>query len=208
LEQKSTETFQVTPWEVKGNIDYDKLVKDFGVQPISIDALPKVFQKEVLFRRGFVFAHRGFGNIITAIEHKKPFVMMTGLMPTGKFHIGHMLLAQQMVFYQKLGAKIYIAVADIQAKCDEKLGAMPASVKPWKAVVGAKNKEELLSTYFSDLKKTSSLGAELAVKYANRSKEIGLQLVADKVAYNENDVNTVLLTGFFHAYGPINNYLT
>jgi hypothetical protein len=27
------------------------------------------------------------------------------------------------------------------------------------------------------------------------------------VAFNENDVNTVLLTGFFHAYGPINNYL-
>jgi tryptophanyl-tRNA synthetase len=41
--------------------------------------------------------------------------MMTGLMPTGKFHIGHMLLAQQFVFYQKLGAKIYIAVADIEA---------------------------------------------------------------------------------------------
>jgi hypothetical protein len=27
------------------------------------------------------------------------------------------------------------------------------------------------------------------------------------VAFNEKDVNTVLLTGFFHAYGPINNYL-
>jgi tryptophanyl-tRNA synthetase len=41
--------------------------------------------------------------------------MMTGLMPTGKFHIGHMMLAQQMIFYQKLGAKIYIAVADLEA---------------------------------------------------------------------------------------------
>ncbi len=41
--------------------------------------------------------------------------MMTGLMPTGKFHIGHMLLAQQMIFWQNLGAKIYIAVADVEA---------------------------------------------------------------------------------------------
>ena len=40
---------------------------------------------------------------------------MTGLMPTGKFHLGHMLVAQQMIFYQKLGAKIYIAVADIES---------------------------------------------------------------------------------------------
>ena len=40
---------------------------------------------------------------------------MTGLMPTGKFHIGHAILAQQMIFYQNLGAKIYIAVADVEA---------------------------------------------------------------------------------------------
>jgi len=41
--------------------------------------------------------------------------MMTGLMPTGRFHLGHMIVAEQMVFYQSLGAKIYIAVADIEA---------------------------------------------------------------------------------------------
>jgi tryptophanyl-tRNA synthetase len=41
--------------------------------------------------------------------------MMTGLMPTGKFHFGHMIIAKQMVFYQKLGAKVYIAVADLEA---------------------------------------------------------------------------------------------
>ncbi|MCK5177295.1 MAG: tryptophan--tRNA ligase, partial [Candidatus Aenigmarchaeota archaeon] len=37
------------------------------------------------------------------------------LMPSGNFHIGHMILAKQMIFYQSLGAKIYIAVADIEA---------------------------------------------------------------------------------------------
>ncbi|MFC1750822.1 tryptophan--tRNA ligase, partial [Pseudomonadota bacterium] len=41
--------------------------------------------------------------------------MMTGLMPTGKFHIGHAILAQQFTFYQKLGCKLYIAVADIES---------------------------------------------------------------------------------------------
>jgi len=107
------EEFKVTPWEVKGDIDYDKLVKEFGVQ--HIDKLPKQFSEEVLFRRGIVFAHRGLGHIISAIEHKKPFVMMTGLMPTGKFHLGHMLVARQMIFYQQLGAKIYICVADVEA---------------------------------------------------------------------------------------------
>ena len=40
---------------------------------------------------------------------------MTGLMPTGKMHIGHMLLINQLIFWQSLGAKIYIAVADIES---------------------------------------------------------------------------------------------
>jgi len=103
----------ITPWEVKGNIDYDKLIREFGVTPFI--ELPKAFQSEILFRRGFIFAHRGFGQILSAIENRKPFVMMTGLMPTGKFHIGHMILARQIIMYQNLGAKVYIAVADIEA---------------------------------------------------------------------------------------------
>lgn len=105
--------FSVNPWEVKGDVDYFKLIKEFGVKPLS--GLPRVFTDNVLFRRGVVFAHRDFGQIVDAIEKKKKFVMMSGLMPTGKFHIGHMILAQQFVFYQGLGAKIYIAVADVEA---------------------------------------------------------------------------------------------
>jgi len=104
--------FHVDPWEVRGKVDYQRLVKEFGLRPLS--HLPKVFQESVLFRRGTVFAHRDFARIVEAIEKKKKFVMMTGLMPSGKFHIGHMILAQQFLLYQKLGAKIYIAVADVE----------------------------------------------------------------------------------------------
>jgi len=103
--------------------------------------------------------------------------------------------------------KQYVAVADISAKCDEKLGTLPKSILPWKAVVGNPNKEEVFKNYFNELKTMKTFGAELAKVYAKRSKEIGLKLVSDKVAFAEKDVNTVLLTGFFHAYGPINDYL-
>jgi len=89
------------------------LIKDFGISPL--DKLPEAFGKNILFRRKIVFAHRDMNKIIECIKSKKKFVMMTGLMPTGKFHLGHMILAQQMIFYQKLGAKLYIAVADIEA---------------------------------------------------------------------------------------------
>ena len=32
------------------------------------------------------------------------------------------------------------------------------------------------------------------------------KLVADKVADEIDHVNTVMLTGFYHAYGPVNNF--
>ena len=102
------------PWEVKGSIDYDKLLKEFGLSLISQLKLPEVFNKELFFRRGVIFAHRDFQKILNVINKKK-FVMMTGLMPTGKFHLGHAVVAKQFSFYQKLGAKIYIAVADLEA---------------------------------------------------------------------------------------------
>jgi 3-hydroxyacyl-CoA dehydrogenase len=103
--------------------------------------------------------------------------------------------------------KTYVAVSDIAARCDAKLGAAPASLVPWKAAVGNPNKEELFRNYFAELKTINSMGAKLAKAYAVKSKEIGQKLVTDNVAFSEKDVNTVLLTGFFHAYGPINDYL-
>ena len=103
----------ITPWEVQGQIDYNKLMREFGLQPLP--HLPKQFDSLPLFRRGIIFAHRDFSRILEAIQNKKPFVMMTGLMPSGKFHFGHKMVADQIIFYKKLGARIYLAVADIEA---------------------------------------------------------------------------------------------
>jgi tryptophanyl-tRNA synthetase len=104
---------KVTPWEVSGEINYTKLVKQFGVEPIK--EFPNILNKNLLFRRKILFAHRDIQRILDAVKNKKKFVVMTGLMPTGKMHIGHLSLINQIIFWQSLGAKIYIAVADIEA---------------------------------------------------------------------------------------------
>ena len=101
MEEKSV---KFNPWEVSGKVDYNKLVKEFGIQPLK--ELPEIFNKNVLFRRKVIFAHRDIQRILEAVKNKKPFVMMTGLMPTGKFHIGHMMLTQQMIFYQQIECEI------------------------------------------------------------------------------------------------------
>ena len=103
--------------------------------------------------------------------------------------------------------KAYVNIVDFKEKCDEKLGSLPESYKPWKVVNFSRGKKEgMLESIFSDIQASDAFGAQLAVKYGQRSKEIGEKLIADNVAQNEDDVNTVMLTGFFHAYGPINEY--
>jgi 3-hydroxyacyl-CoA dehydrogenase len=102
--------------------------------------------------------------------------------------------------------KEYVPVDEFAADADKMLGKLPESAVAWKATLRMKNKDEVLTRFFNDLKNSDELGAKLAVKYGRNSKAIGEKLVADGVANNADDVNTVMLTGFFHAYGPINNY--
>jgi 3-hydroxyacyl-CoA dehydrogenase len=100
----------------------------------------------------------------------------------------------------------YVELEKFQQECDEMLGTLPDSAISWKSTLKNKNKEELIAQFINDLKEMDTLGANLAIKYGRRSKEIGEQLVERTVALNHLDVNTVMLTGFFHAYGPVNNY--
>ena len=100
----------------------------------------------------------------------------------------------------------YVEIEKFQKECDEMMGNLPDSSVAWKSTLRMKNKEEVLGKFFNDLKQLDSLAAKLAVKYGQRSKAIGEQLHNSKVAHNTDDVNTVMLTGFFHAYGPVNNF--
>ncbi len=102
--------------------------------------------------------------------------------------------------------KKYVPVEDVMEEVLDSFGEVPESIIPWKALVRIKDKDPILKKLYGDLKKLGTLGADLAIKYGQKSNEIGKKLVADKVAYKDDDVNTVLLTGFFHAYGPINEY--
>jgi len=110
---KKEDEFKVTPYEVSGKIDYEKLIKEFGLSELK--ELPEIFNKELAYRRKIIFAHRDIQRILETIKNKKKFVMMTGLMPTGKCHLGHLMIVNQMIFFQKLGAKVYICVADLEA---------------------------------------------------------------------------------------------
>jgi hypothetical protein len=100
----------------------------------------------------------------------------------------------------------YVALDEIQDHCDKALGPLPEGHIPWKTLVRDRNKKDILLEYFRQLSASASLGAQLAGDYGRNSCRIGKLLVEKKVANSTEDVNTVLLTGFYHAYGPVNEY--
>jgi 3-hydroxyacyl-CoA dehydrogenase len=104
-------------------------------------------------------------------------------------------------------SKNYDSIDTFKLKVDNNLGAMPENIQPWKMVIADKSKETYLKEYFLNLKKMETAGAKLAIDYLSNSKIIAENLINSGVAHSANDVNTVLMTGFFHAYGPINDYV-
>jgi len=94
-----------------------------------------------------------------------------------------------------------------KTEADRALGPVPEGHAPWKAMLKEPQKEEKLKQYFQNLKNMNTLGARLALQYLKRSREIGLQLVKSGVANSADDVNGVLMYGFYHLYGPINDFV-
>lgn len=90
---------------------------------------------------------------------------------------------------------------------DKALGELPQPFRPWKALLQAPDKDAALAAHFKALADSKTMGAELARAYHQRSREIGKGLVSRGVAAKPEDVNGVLTSGFYHLYGPINDYL-
>jgi tryptophanyl-tRNA synthetase len=63
---------KVTPWEVKGNVDYDKVINEFGVNKIDEKLLERIkkITKELhpYLRRNIFFAHRDLKFILDEYE--------------------------------------------------------------------------------------------------------------------------------------------
>ncbi|MEG3224173.1 MAG: tryptophan--tRNA ligase [Methanobacteriales archaeon Met13] len=103
----------IDPWS-STSLDYEKLVQQFGIKPFR-DLLGDIENPSLLMRRGIIFGHRDFGHIVKALREKKPFAVVTGMMPSGKMHIGHKMIVDQLIWYQNKKAEIYIPIADMES---------------------------------------------------------------------------------------------
>ena len=102
------------PWGSELPEDYTSIIKDFGLE--SFD--PKMFvEPNSVMRRGVVFGGRDLKPIAAAIKDKKPYYVLSGIMPSGdKIHFGNKVVVENIKYFQEHGAtKTYILVADLEA---------------------------------------------------------------------------------------------
>ena len=102
----------IDPWSSEQSTDYDRMIEQFGLTPMDIGSLPN---PGMLHRRGIVFAHRDMDVITDSITQGNPFGVLTGLMPSGRMHLGHSMVIEQVRWFQEQGADVTVAVADLEA---------------------------------------------------------------------------------------------
>ena len=107
------ENFSVTPWEVKGEIDYEKLIKEFGTNLISEDIKKRLGKCHPLLKRGVYFSHRDFNKWLEAYDKGKKVSIITGRGPSEKMHLGHLvpfLVAKSM--QEEFNCEVFIPISD------------------------------------------------------------------------------------------------
>jgi len=108
--------FKIDPWGTTSLVeeDYLRLIREFGIEEVDSIVREKM-RKNRFLRRKIIFGHRDLNLIFKAIDKGQPWAVMSGIKPSGPFHLGTLTTALEIVEFQKMGAKAYYCIADIES---------------------------------------------------------------------------------------------
>ena len=105
---------QINPWSSTPSLDVEKTFAEFGIDPIA-PVLPELPEVPYFMRRGIVIGQRDYLPVARAIRNHTPFHLLTGFMPSGHPHLGHLMLMREIVWHVQQGANGYVTIADREA---------------------------------------------------------------------------------------------
>jgi tryptophanyl-tRNA synthetase len=106
------------PWSSSAVKDYKRLMETFGIRGIEeiYPLLDKAgMEKSMHMERGIVFGHRDLDRVLEAKARGDKVAILTGFMPSGRFHFGHKLTVDQLIYFQRSGFKVFVVIADAEA---------------------------------------------------------------------------------------------
>ncbi|MEM0253154.1 MAG: tryptophan--tRNA ligase [Candidatus Bathyarchaeia archaeon] len=117
MEGEERNEMLVTPWEVRGKVDYERLIKEFGTQPITPTLLERIRrytgELHIQLRRGIFFSHRDLDVVLDLYDKGIKFVLYTGRGPSGPVHIGHLIpWIFTRYLQEKFNTRLYFQMTD------------------------------------------------------------------------------------------------
>ena len=108
------DNFTVTPYAVEGDIDYDRLLDQFGADRLTPEQKTRFPDPgHPLVRRDVFYAERDVDPFLDAANHDEPHSIVTGRGPSGPMHIGHIFPFYFAKYLQEqTGTLIYIPFSD------------------------------------------------------------------------------------------------
>ncbi len=111
------EEMVVTPWRVSGDVDYNRLVEQFGTSPMTQSLLDRLERHvgylHLQLRRGIFFSHRDLDWWLDIYERGQQVGLYTGRGPSGPVHLGHLLPWFFTKYLQDaFGAELYFQMTD------------------------------------------------------------------------------------------------
>jgi len=98
--------------------DYEYLIKEFGIQPLA-ELLPRISDPHMYMRRGIMFGHIDLERILDVIDNpsrrETGFAVMTGIKPTGTYHMGSFSTCEEVIYFQRMGGFVFFCIADVEA---------------------------------------------------------------------------------------------
>jgi tryptophanyl-tRNA synthetase len=105
---------KLDPWGAVHVDDYSKLFVEFGISSFD-EILPDLKNAHSYMRRKIIFGHRNYDSVLRAMLLHKPFAVMSGFMPSGRAHFGHMMVMNEIIWHQQQGGAAFAAIADMEA---------------------------------------------------------------------------------------------
>lgn len=130
------ESFKVTPWTVEGKVDYKRLIKEFGTEPITNELRDRLVrlagQDHLLLRREIFFSHRDLDKVLDDYETGKGFFLYTGRGPSGPMTLGHIISFYFTKWLQdRFKCNVYIELTDDEKFLEESRNLELGDVKRW-----------------------------------------------------------------------------
>lgn len=105
--------------ETSNFIDNEKLIKEFGAEPIEkLSEAPDFYT----FKTGVLVSHRDFDKFFHALKKGEKCAILSGLNASGTLHLGHKAVFDTNLFFQKkYNIPVFIPISDDESYVSNKI---------------------------------------------------------------------------------------